>query len=169
MGWLCALVQSLGAQFYPCSVLTCLQASMHQCHLSKTQLLALKPLDHEAWMRSKAGSHQCRNGMMTSGNVAKWGAVQYMQYRPQHRSLGHAAPQVLTTWCCPLHIDYLFKILKVGLKPAWGFTINTKMTRESLQKNLSLGLIMASLSCTGALAVSIDMFINIQQAQPYSR
>lgn len=28
---------------------------------------------------------------------------------------------------------------------------------------------MASLSCTGALAVSIDMFINIQQAQPYSR
>lgn len=28
---------------------------------------------------------------------------------------------------------------------------------------------MASLSCTGALAVSIDMLINIQQAQPYSR
>lgn len=28
---------------------------------------------------------------------------------------------------------------------------------------------MASLSCTGALAVSIDMFINIQQAQTYSR
>ena len=45
-------------------------------------------------------------------------------------------PQVLATRCCPLHVDYLFTILKVRLKPAQGFSINTKATRESLQKNL---------------------------------
>ena len=61
---------------------------------------------------------------MTSDNVAKRGRVQYIQYRPQHRSLGHATPQVLATRCCPLHVDYLFTILKVGLRarsfdPPW--------------------------------------------------
>ena len=71
---------------------------------------------------------------MTSDNVAKRGRVQYIQYRLQHRSLGHATPQVLR--CCPLHVDYLFTILKVGLKPAQGFAINTKETREFLRKNL---------------------------------
>ena len=73
---------------------------------------------------------------MISDNVAKRGRVQYIQYRPQHRSLGNATPQVLATRCCPLHVNYLFTILKVGLKPARGFAINTKATRESLHKNL---------------------------------
>ena len=73
---------------------------------------------------------------MTSDNVAKRGRVQYIQYRLPHRSLGQATPQVLATRCCPLHVDYLFTILKVGLQPAQGFAINTKATRESLQKNL---------------------------------
>ena len=73
---------------------------------------------------------------MTSDNVAKRGRVQYIQYRLQHRSLGHATPQVLATRCCPLHVDYLSTILKVGLEPAQGFAINTKETRESLRKNL---------------------------------
>ena len=93
---------------------------------------------------------------MTSDNVAKRGRVQYIQYRPQHRSLGHATPQVLATRCCPLHVDYLFTILKVGLKPAQGFAINTKATRESLQKNLVIqcqklqigqGVVSAEESC----------------------
>ena len=73
---------------------------------------------------------------MTSDNVAKRGRVQYIQYRPQHRSLRHATLQVFATRCCPLHVDYLFTILKVGLESAQGFAINTKETRESLRKNL---------------------------------
>ena len=63
---------------------------------------------------------------MTSDNVAKRGRVQYIQYRPQQRSLGHATTQVLATRCCPLHIDNLFTIPKVGIEPAQGFAINTK-------------------------------------------
>ena len=63
---------------------------------------------------------------MTSDNVAKRGRVQYIQYRPQQRSLGHATSQVLATRCCPLHIDNLFTIPKVGIEPAQGFAINTK-------------------------------------------
>ena len=61
---------------------------------------------------------------MTSDNVAKRGRIQHIQYRPQYRSLGHATPQVLATRCCSLHADYLFTILKVGLKPTQGFAIN---------------------------------------------
>ena len=72
---------------------------------------------------------------MTSDNVAKRGRVQYIQYRLHHRSLGHATPQVLATRCCPLHVDYLFTILKVGLKPAQALPL-TQATRESLQKTL---------------------------------
>ena len=67
---------------------------------------------------------------MTSDNVAKRGRVQYIQYRPQHRSLGNATPQVLATRCCPLHVNNLFTILKVGLKPAKGFVINTKSDKR---------------------------------------
>lgn len=44
--------------------------------------------------------------------------------------------QVLTARCCPLHADYLLTILKVGLKPAQGFSVITKATGESLQKTL---------------------------------
>ena len=73
---------------------------------------------------------------MTSDNVAKRGRVQYLQHRLQHRSLGHATMQVLATRCCPLHVDHLFMILKVEINLAQGFAINTKATRESLQKNL---------------------------------
>ena len=54
---------------------------------------------------------------MTSDNVAKRGRIQRIQYRPQHRSLGHTTPKVLATRCCSLHADYLFTILKVELKP----------------------------------------------------
>ena len=75
---------------------------------------------------------------MTSNNVAKRGRVQYIQYRPPYRSSEHATPQVLATRCCPLHVHYLFTILKVGLKPAQGFAINTKAKDSLCRRILAL-------------------------------